>query len=834
MSPKNNKEIFSIYFKEEERQKVEAEIWKTEESFKEKYEKVKSAQVDIKLDELEENIREKTDDNFEKRFEAFKKAVEKKEAELKTDEWKWLVASTVGKAKEKVKSAFRKKLADTPLIWWLLVKALDWIEDSEKEDENRGLMKNFWLKMLWWIWIAVLSFFWYNKFKESLAWVKGDESWGSESGSTSEVGFTWRGEIDLKRGEITEWQKLDTKLEKTDLKDNLRLIWGFKLLTTLSRKKVDTSYGTDFLDEWFINNETTYEEFLQKWKDDDFKSKFLWKNNKTKDLLVYDKYREAICSNNVNDLLRIWLTSKIVSIILMGRNWDEKNLKLEQELWPVRFEEILTMINNNNFFYKKLRVYELALLYTYTIPTFINWMLLTVATWFSNWVKKLLNLEELRNFDWIEQDFFSEELLGKIASSWWEKEFNEKSKDDLIKEWWINNPKDIEDFNKFYEFKEYIMKGWFLDNTQLWLNDSNYSLLIRKNMNYKWLLALYWVMWWNHLDEINPINIPIVALLIKKIIWQGELINSLTASNYLAKFLKWYFLSNDWDPIVSQDTKRIMEIYGGSLIDVYIISRMRNILAKVWIWIDKKHLLTAWATSLWAWITLNIITNKLAKQALLKWKMPFLFRTLKLTSWAWIIWWIALGTLWVIESTQDWIWDTNDDLEEATKRNDFEKVIEILDRYEESITQIERTNENNEKENVSVISYNNWAPYVVYDGKIYAIALTTARENLLDRALEVFWINKESPWKITYTDWKLQIWNQSFNINGLMSWNWEKRMEWDWSLSKLWFLINDGVKFVSEEYKFNMWQKGTEIIKIWSKWEFDITLLPIWEYKIWE
>ena len=96
-----NKELIDVYFTPEENDKVQKKIW-TLESFKDKYERIKSVQIDSELDELEQSIWERTTENFEERFESFKKAVEKKELGL----WKKWMLDTV---KDKATQTIEKK-----------------------------------------------------------------------------------------------------------------------------------------------------------------------------------------------------------------------------------------------------------------------------------------------------------------------------------------------------------------------------------------------------------------------------------------------------------------------------------------------------------------------------------------------------------------------------------------------------------------------------------------------------------------------------------------------------------------------------------------------------
>lgn len=675
-----------------------------------------------------------------------------------------------------------------------------------------------------WIWVLLWKWKLWGKAAEAAEIPKGWEDWKWNERTTA-ITLNWE-----KNLQNTQIPAIDiAKDSKEDLFSNLRLKWGFRLLTTLSWKEVDNNYWTNFIEEWFIDNNITYEELIMNWDATDFKKKILNKNNKEEDVSQYNKFRESLISDNVQDLLRIWLTGEVLSIILIWRKWNKENIKLKEILWEDRFNEILEMSKAGDFDYKKLRVHELATLYTYTIPIFTNGALLWVTSGFSDGVSKLMWISKDILW-WVDNEIFSKKLLWRIARLDWSKLM--ESKDSLLWELNLTEEKDKEDFENLYDFKEYVLwESWLFDTPKLflWVNPE-YKALLQKNMNYKWVLALYWTMWWKHLEELNPINIPIVALLLHKIIWKGQLMNSFTASNYMVDFTKKYFLPKDWEEIITPDEKRIIEIYGESFIDIYIVSRMKGLLSKVWLAVDKDSLIKAWAISTWVWLTLNFTSNKITKKALAAGKLPFFMRPLKLAWWTWIIWWIALWGLWILESTEEWIQKYDVDLEKARKEKNLNKIITLMDKYEESILDFERENKAWEKIRGSLNSYNNEAPYIVFDNKIYYIALTTPDNDLWSRLLEQFGIEKDPEWKIRFENWKLYIWTASLDIESLLVWKWEEKEKGEGFLDRTSILVNDTVKLFSSEYRFNTdWVKTQNYIQIWKFKDFDISLISLWE-----
>ena len=367
MTIKKSSELYK--WKESELKAKFKQDWYNWETVKKQLDSIEiSEEIDKNLSKLEKN----TDDYYK----YLKGLIDKQGNSLETSESKENVASiqenqtkslqaNVTEAVNDVKqsaeqatiSAWEKaimekaeKLKNIPLIWGMLYDmAWDLVSnvrsDLEEKPENSNFWEKFKRKLKIWFATFVLWIFW-------IKWVKEQITQSVEQAS-SQVKDVADSVWETANNVVEEVKEEDTnKPEKSEQinekKEGNEKMWkinyaGFKLLLELSWEKYNKQNSSIYIADWL--KDFTYEEFLEKKSEDDFKNKVIekwrWEN-----LDLDGQYREvtnAFASKKVQDLLRIWLNWEMLRKILKWVNWDKINNKLKEKFWEDRFNEIYEM-----------------------------------------------------------------------------------------------------------------------------------------------------------------------------------------------------------------------------------------------------------------------------------------------------------------------------------------------------------------------------------------------------------------------------------------------------------------------------------------------------------
>ena len=194
-------EILKSYFDENEVSKVEKEIEK-DQSFKEKYEKIKN-NPDYKMAQLADRIDTKTESNFEKRFEAFKKAV--------------LDAETIEKNQKPTKQETNKAKKEAEEKWF------SWERITKLVEEKWGWFSWAWISA--WIWAFFSSLFsnifkWLDKkVDDATDYLKGKVEWLTS-------GVTKESKWEFKNNEyISHSKKFNIKFKSNEEIDTIKINW---------------------------------------------------------------------------------------------------------------------------------------------------------------------------------------------------------------------------------------------------------------------------------------------------------------------------------------------------------------------------------------------------------------------------------------------------------------------------------------------------------------------------------------------------------------------------------------------------------------------------------
>ncbi len=620
-------------------------------------------------------------------------------------------------------------------------------------------------------------------------------------------------------------------VENIDTSKYQYLIW-YKLLLGLSGVSLENNSSKDTI--WNQLFEVKYSDFLEQRNEVGFRNKMTEGNSAS--LKQYEKISEALTSEKVHTLLRIWLSWNMVASILVNNETNIPNENFIENFWESRLNEILQMIENWEYNYAKLSIGEIWMLYSATIPAISNRTISSAAAGFWKWVQEIMWVSNDFIKENQEKSFFSESFIKKMGRDLdqWREKFNFKE-DKLIEEFWLTGEQEIEDLRKLNNFKDYILSDEFIGNNKLMLSEEHRGLLESK-LNYKWMIALYGVMWGNKLEEISPVNTPIIVWLLNKIMSTGNKPgDNMTAANYLAGF--WKEILIPWETSVfTEDEKAVFDIYKEKILDMTILSYMKEINGIIGLAVNKEDLLSTWV-AVWAtWLWLRYLWKKSTGASIKAWRYPFLWKIATKAGWAGIIWWTLMGWLAIISENSD-IGAFDRDLEAAYDAKDIEKVIEILEKGKDSIKSYEKWDQE-----AKIVAYEWWSPYVIYNEEIYSIEVLPTENSIKDAnafnywkwiLLNMIWVSKDGTidWE-NITNIKSQendiiFWKswESLSIDDLMMSNWEDRIVDTRFVEK----INAMVKSIDPDYKFLDGARWKSIYTIWSLswWEFLIGLVPM-------
>ncbi len=501
-------EVLKIHFDKSEFQKVEQEIQK-DDSFKEIYERIKN-DPDYKMTKLEEKI-DKTEENFEKRFKAFKDAVleaEKKQGGNIIENAKTKIESELKEKKEKLIDELRKKADEKiPYIWsYIFDFASDLMKPSEEKKPwlfSKIFWKigvSIWIWILWWLWLKE----WFEKYSDMKAkepdlhvnWVDNiKEIWNE---ITKQVIATW---------EQVKWEVVQTWEEvKDDIVD-----FNKKMKANSEKLKEKVVLEPDTIYNEFTNK---YLELLvwNNWEttnlrgDPEIFNKLKWKKfDNLKDWLNWDnlKIAEYLTNDTSVNLLTPFLSSKNYLNNIIWKDYIKWVIKSE------RIEEIKESLKKDNFDWKNIfTLHEISLIMTQNLAYLwqawfksVEWYLsstdilsnintmdeLSLFTDnLSNEAKSDINIlkdtiDEKTSLKWLldnktnDQDFYkkdTEQNKSKRKVFEFTKSFFES---DIIKDFWndlgININLSEEMKNKFTLFnmsKLYVILNWNLDYKSWW------------------------------------------------------------------------------------------------------------------------------------------------------------------------------------------------------------------------------------------------------------------------------------------------------------------------------------------------------------------------------
>lgn len=508
-------EIF--WDKEKElKSKFEAEWydWKEiKKELKELSEKEKKEEIDRKLSELQWNVDEQ--------FIYLKWLLEKHKVELTKKWWESLVDKAKDKVKEKVEEekqkltdSFKKKAKEIPLIWWLLVKAFEWVEDNKKESPDDWFMTKTKKWFFWWLWWSILLLFWwfigYNKFKDDINSIASKVWWDVTEWIDSVM---WKVKEEWKQ--ITEWkeqvwlavtkekEKLENLITPEKRRNAYSTWWLFliKSLSWVSFEKTDTSAKPVYDKLKSISLKDIKKSYSNYYESNDYKT-----------LLS-----ELWLTNIANEKDETWVKKAVLSIvsdnsinIISSRLKNFKELLNDKDVKEKFWTEFIDNITKKSS-YEELTLDEISFLFALSTPSFVKeiWVWISSTIWWLYWDVSSEIWELKKEFEEKRETVISTQLFSNMLNKWfWTKGLINKNQGEVIKEfWYLLSVDEKAQLIKIIEFKDLIINRIKNDN-KFNFDMTDFSAKFEKNLTYATIVELYLLLNWDvsKLDSIDLVQ----------------------------------------------------------------------------------------------------------------------------------------------------------------------------------------------------------------------------------------------------------------------------------------------------------------------------------------
>lgn len=729
----------------------------------------------------------------------------------------------------------KKAIEDTPeaVADWAAIKASEKVQEKLSGlpfgmwDKLTGISDKIW-EVIKQLFVALSGTFWGLGFT---SWLKTKFGWGENETPTDTIALAT--DIPTETTPPPIWENTPESNEWNETQATLYNA-AFTFVTEISGIKRESNIWTSLTSKWFQN--ISYQEFLENFQSTDFKNKILWESGNTDS--AQKEYHDvclAWSSDNMQKLLKIGLKEEVVQQLLTG----EKSEKWKEKLWEERYNQILSQIEKGEYSYRKLSFFEISLLYIATIPALASAGLFALKNDVATGIWSLIGGENISSLTQeLQEDSFSPELLHAL---WQNGALShgslELSKDKITENLALTSEKDKSDFEKLYSFKEYVMSPEFLNNKKLGL-DSDTQKAFLEHLDYSWIWALYFACGGMKLDELNPVNlIAIYSIIYKIIATSNDASDTLLAAAWISQIAKNTLLPLGDTQIFSDDEKIVMGIYSQKMIDILITSHLQWLYTILWpVGVNPDNL---WESALVLWVTgagLKYAGGKWIAKALEQWKLPFFSKWINRAGWLALGSAVVLGWLSIAESTQASDRFSTDIIKAYDSWN-IEAALKILQEHKEAVTSYVNT----KWENISVVSYKDETPFVMYGNTIYQIQLINTQDSYEDTSTWEFikgiWLsmgmissdttlNGKSMYPITVKWGKITLgetgetFDFAWNING-----WEKREISEDMVTKLNTLLDE----IDPDLKF--WDGGEkkEIIIAGGipNTNFKIWLVPI-------
>ncbi len=494
-------------------------------------------------------------------------------------------------------------------------------------------------------------------------------------------------------------------------------------------------------------------------------------------------------------LLPSFENAQFLEVCELSLGWDRienilspngiENWRLFQILWEQRSREIIRLSNIDWFNLQSLSMFEISILYSASFP---NLAYMRLASSLQLGVDIVDTASE--EFQEMVENSASWRILAYLAAN---GDGTSLLRDDP---WFLSSIQEadseisVEEIQAVINFKNYILSADFQNNPSLRLSGDTLASF-NNNLNYTRIILLYDILKWGRVENVNPLNFPILILAISSIIWWNAGNNIDNA--WLAESYKWEFMRNGAVEFfgrnnLSQSERRAFEIYWSA----FLTAGIRTYMEQVYKWTQ----FIEWLT----WISDGMMFNWSAWLAL-TWRMiarQWMLRTspwlLRIGWWLSRVWWWGMiiygGILWY----EYFSWDESENNQQTPDlpvRNNGEYIghqidldLEEAQTPSEQMNVLSRLQENTYEymignEPITVITYPWDIPHAVYQGKIWTFEaldwdnlagdIEWHLVNAIRWIVEDEELNDDSVW----TDWeRIHVWpsaqnSYSFTINEL-------------------------------------------------------------------
>lgn len=723
-----------------------ADVWELSQlsDFGETMEKALRKQADGLMDRLEGGVTSVIGDKekgLAERWEAFQQMVEGNVADNQlmqaTDSVQNLannatktVRQTVEEQKKKVTEAFRETLGWKSFVF-------DMVEDAKQE---RGILAT--IKLVVWGWLANMFFQEeYDQYKSDISSITDQitsaaESVGGSASKLVDVAKRKAEEADKQRQE-QERQRVEAEAhERSQVKKEAIFRTGSNLLIWLSGKEMDTLRWESAIKASFMDGnpeikgsglkDKTIEQLRAIKSTPVEKDKVLWVHKDSpKYSKILNELLESMTSNNVATLVGVWLDKQALEYIIKPK--ETMNLKLASYFWESqgageeRLVDIFLASQKSDFdIEQELSFYELSILYLQTLPA-LRFPAVDGLKGLGSEMKEMMFVGSGASLETGMLPILSAKLLKNVAG-WdpvtfgWKNRVN-PSKDSDFREGVSSGLDEVEiaELDKLIAFKNYLQSPEFINNKKLKLSPEQ-KILFNNNLDYRWVVALYGVLWGQKNLDINPVNLPVLVYTIAKVIGFKSSLWDENANYewglYIGNYSKDVLL-NGKESGLSDDEISVIEIYKDATIDLVLMKYINDWMSSIWgaTGFTGTDLTTLSVVSLVGWFWLKGVWNKMIAAKMksrglsLSWIVAKKFWILGMLFWA-VVGGIEIAR-WKFK-----IWWFARDIEEATSADE---IIAVLKKHKEATKKYPGPN----GKEVIVVAYEDDTPYVAYDGKIW-------------------------------------------------------------------------------------------------------------------
>lgn len=629
--------------------------------------------------------------------------------------------------KQELKNKFLEKIWEIPLVWGFLKDMFTWTEEAETAGKW-----DIWKKIAWFFGWMILWFFWYNELKNKLKWAETTSIGEEVAERATEVATNAWNLVGEVVWDVREWVEVSPKTKR-------ELYYKIGINSILS-----LSWFTDDKNEsWTVINkiqEETYLYLMDTTLSEVERKKILWNWYESTHLATLNNIIINLWNENTKTVLNSSLKSEnIINIIKPdGKEFNPRlfkyfDLDSDEMKWKERLDMIYKQCENWSFDWKQLKLSEIWILYAESFSALILvWSELMWTLW--------LQLSELMDWSdnvhmnaiWEELKQRENELIPKnvieafwnaygLSYFWWDGEMMKESKNATVRDNVLESLKkipnnseiDIKKLDELIIFKDYLI--WeFVNDKRLIMDNEGLKKWFIDSLDYKKVMILYTVMWWNKLDKMPFWTLPILIWTIWHLMWKKWSESKALESQYLVNYID--KVTDTDQEIFTKEQIEVLKVYFRKIENLYITWQLNKLYRYTWV---INHMNEDWmltTTLLSAWIWANVVWGMILKNAIRRWSFSAIWLNIKRLWIIWIFAWIATIAAKFLNKN----WNANisfySDLEKAKTVEDIEKITQA---FYDSSKSIEVKCENGKTERLVFVSYKDDTPYVLYNWKIW-------------------------------------------------------------------------------------------------------------------